>query len=162
MIFVTLGTQKFQMDRLLQEVDRLISEKKISDEVFAQIGYSTYLPKNFKYVKFLDDVNFQEYIENCDLLITHAGVGNIVNGLKLHKKIIVFPRLKRFNEHVDDHQLEIAEHFERKNFVLLCTSVSSLYFEISRSAEFPFQKYYINYGDFVFKLRNYFDEWGIR
>lgn len=150
------------MNRLLQEIDKLIDEGKISDEIFAQIGYSTYLPKNFKYTDFLDDAKFQKCIENCDLLITHAGVGNIINGLKLNKKIIVFPRLRKFNEHVDDHQLEIAEHFEKKKFVLLCTSVDNLFLKIVQSAEFPFQKYHINYDGFVFKLRKYLDEWGIK
>lgn len=162
MIFITLGTQKFQMDRLLQGIDSLISEEKITDEVIAQIGHSTYIPKNFKYTKFLDDIKFQECIENCDLLITHAGVGNIIKGLKLNKKIIVFPRLKKFNEHVDDHQLEIAEHFEKKKFVLLCTSVEDLHSEIIRSSDFRFQKYSINYDGFVFQLTNYLDEWGFK
>ena len=46
MIFVTLGSQKFQFNRLLIEIDRLIEEKYITDKVFAQIGYSDYKPKH--------------------------------------------------------------------------------------------------------------------
>ena len=49
MIFVTLGSQKFQFNRLLIEIDKLVDEGKITEEVFAQIGYSDYKPKNYKY-----------------------------------------------------------------------------------------------------------------
>ena len=42
MIFITLGSQKFQFNRLLKAVDDLIEHKKIQDEVFAQTGYSDY------------------------------------------------------------------------------------------------------------------------
>ena len=51
MIFITLGSQKFQFNRLLEEVDKLIEQGIITEEVFAQIGYSDYKPKNYKYNK---------------------------------------------------------------------------------------------------------------
>lgn len=49
MIFITLGSQKFQFNRLLQAVDQLIEKSVIEDEVFAQIGYSDYQPKHYAY-----------------------------------------------------------------------------------------------------------------
>ena len=42
MIFITLGSQKFQFNRLLRAVDELIEKGVIDDTVFAQIGYSDY------------------------------------------------------------------------------------------------------------------------
>ena len=45
MIFITLGSQKFQFNRLLKAVDELVAAGKIKDEVFAQIGYSDYKPR---------------------------------------------------------------------------------------------------------------------
>jgi UDP-N-acetylglucosamine transferase subunit ALG13 len=45
MIFVAVGTQKFQLNRLLKEIDDLISQGKLQDEVFAQTGHSDYIPK---------------------------------------------------------------------------------------------------------------------
>lgn len=162
MIFITLGTQKFQMDRLLREIDTLITENKISDDVFAQVGYSSYQPQNFKYAKFLDDTVFQQYIDQCDLLITHSGVGNIISGLKLQKKIIVFPRLRKFKEHVDDHQKEIANHFYEEGYVLLCTSTEHLHLAIRQSAEVTLRKYQTTNETFVFQLIKYMHEWGIQ
>ena len=49
MIFITLGSQKFQFNRLLKAIDKLIADGKITDEVFAQIGYSDYIPVHFQY-----------------------------------------------------------------------------------------------------------------
>ena len=47
MTFVTLGTQNFPFDRLLELVDRLIGDGILHGEVFAQSGCSTYAPKHF-------------------------------------------------------------------------------------------------------------------
>lgn len=49
-IFITLGSQKFQFNRLLKAVDELCENKEEKErEIFAQIGYSTYKPKHFEY-----------------------------------------------------------------------------------------------------------------
>lgn len=54
MIFVTLGSQKFQFNRLLQKIDELVKEEAIKEEIFAQIGYSDYKPENYQYKDFLN------------------------------------------------------------------------------------------------------------
>lgn len=58
MIFITLGSQKFQFDRLLKKVDRLIADGVIQEKVFAQIGASEYLPQSYTYERFLDRQRF--------------------------------------------------------------------------------------------------------
>lgn len=107
MIFITLGSQKFQFDRLLKEVDKLVGEQFINQEVFAQIGYSKYKPKNFAYKDFLDRSEFARMEEKSEIVITHGGTGAIIGALKKGKKVIAVPRLARFGEHVDDHQLQL-------------------------------------------------------
>ena len=57
----------------------------------------------------LDRDKFSELISQCDILITHGGVGSILTGLNNNKKVIAAPRLKKYNEHQNDHQLEIIE-----------------------------------------------------
>ena len=88
MIFVALGTQKFQFNRLLQMIDQLLVDGKITEPVFAQIGNSDYAPQNFQYASFLDKREFEEKIEECDVLITHSGVATIIAGLKNEKKVM--------------------------------------------------------------------------
>ena len=86
MIFVTLGSQKFQFDRLLQAVDKLQTD----DEIFAQIGYSEYRPKHYKYKKFLDRDEFAKAMDLSDVVITHGGTGAIISAVKKGKKLLQF------------------------------------------------------------------------
>lgn len=142
MIFIAVGTQKFQLNRLLKQIDQLIKDNKITgDNVFAQTGNSDYIPQNYKYAKFLGKEDFEKYIRECSLLITHSGVGTIITGMKYGKPVIVYPRLKKFNEHVDDHQLQIAEAFSKLNYVLMCNENDNLESLIDKSKTYKFEKY---------------------
>ena len=130
MIFITVGTQKFQFNRLLSEIDILIKEKLITNNIYAQIGYSTYVPTNFSYSKLIDADKMDDLIRNSDLVITHGGTSSIFHALKYKKKIIVVPRLAKFNEHVDDHQLEICRVLESQNYIRVVYNIEDLKTEI--------------------------------
>ena len=58
MIFVTLGSQKFQFDRLLKKLDELVECEIIKEDIYAQIGASTYEPLHFNFVRFMDRERF--------------------------------------------------------------------------------------------------------
>lgn len=142
MIFITLGTQKFQFDRLLQYVDQQIENGKIKEEVYAQIGNSTYIPKKYKYKEFMDKSEFEENIRKSSLVITHSGVGTIITALNMDKPIIVVPRLSKYNEHVDDHQLQIADSFSKKNFIISNgEDINNLITNIKKTKKMKFKKY---------------------
>ena len=57
-------------------------------------------------------------INDCNILITHGGVGSIISGLKKDKKVIAVPRLEKYKEHVNDHQLQIIENFNNKKYII--------------------------------------------
>lgn len=124
MIFVAVGTQKFQFDRLIEAIDKYA--EKNQEDIFGQIGASSYCPWNFEYQKFLDKEKFDLMLSNCDILITHGGVATIMEAVKLKKKIIVVPRLQMFGEHIDNHQLQIAESFDSCGYVYLCNEVNKI------------------------------------
>ncbi|MDN6733830.1 MAG: beta(1,3)galactosyltransferase EpsH, partial [Tetragenococcus koreensis] len=126
MIFVILGSQKFQFNRLLAIIDNLIEERVIEENVFAQIGSSTYKPKHFRYKRFLKHETFNQYVANSRVVVTHAGTGAIVNSLKEGKKVIAVPRLSQYKEHVDDHQVELATIFADKSYVLQANDKNDL------------------------------------
>lgn len=119
-IFVGVGSQKFQLNRLLKELDEFAKNMKGDVEIFAQTGYSTYVPKYYSYTQFLPQQEYIKYLSEADLLIIHAGVGTIMEGLNRRKKMIVYPRKVKYGEHVDDHQLDIAQEFGKKRYVLVC------------------------------------------
>lgn len=117
MIFITLGSQKFQFNRLLKAVDDLIENGIIQDEVFAQTGYSDYQPQRYKYSQFLDRNKFEEMEEKAEVMITHGGTGAIIGAVKKGKKVIAVPRLVKYGEHVDNHQMQIIKQFSEMNLI---------------------------------------------
>lgn len=117
MIFITVGSQKFQFNRLLKAVDDLVENGIVTDEVFAQSGYSDYQPKYYKYKKFLDREEFAEWEEQADIVITHGGTGAIIGAVKKGKKVIAVPRLAKYGEHVDDHQVQLIAQFREQNLI---------------------------------------------
>lgn len=126
MIFITLGSQKFQFNRLLKAVDELVVAGKIKDEVFAQIGYSDYKPTNYKYEQFLDREKFSQIMDKAEIVITHGGTGAIIGAVKKGKKVIAVPRLARYGEHVDDHQLQLVGQFKELNLICECQDCAKL------------------------------------
>lgn len=126
MIFVTLGTQHFQLDRLINEIDHLIKKGQLNaDEVFIQNGSS----KKSKYAHnypMMDENKFNSLISDCDVLISHGGTSSIIKGLKAGKKVIVVPRKKKYKEHVDDHQMQIARVFQEKNYIIVIDEIDEL------------------------------------
>ena len=153
MIFITVGTQKFQFNRLLRSIDSLIEKKVINDTIVCQSGYSTYVPKYYKTVKFLSAEQYGENIKQCSLLITHAGVGTILSAIKLSKPIIVISRLEKFEEHVDDHQLQIAEGFNKKKLVMSANAeIDSLSKAIRQVKTSDLETYKSNQAVFISKF----------
>lgn len=126
MIFVTLGSQKFQFNRLLKKIDELIADKIISEEVYAQIGYSDYQPLNYKFKHFYNRDEYSEMTEKCQLFITHGGTGAIVGAVKRGKKVIAVPRLERYGEHVDDHQMQLLKQFDGMGIISVCYDLCNL------------------------------------
>lgn len=155
MIFVTLGSQKFQFNRLLKELDRLVEEGKITEEVFAQVGYSDYKPKNYDYKEFLDREEFRKIINECDKVITHGGTGAIINAVKNGKKVIAIPRLSKFGEHVDDHQIQIVEEFNKMNFILSVKNINELGRLINELNNFKSKKYISNTKNIIDSIELY-------
>ena len=120
MIFITLGSQKFQFNRVLIKIDELVEKGLLKEQVFAQIGYSDYKPKFYEYKDFLDRQDFFKKMELSNIVITHGGTGAIIGALKKEKKVIAIPRLAKYGEHVDDHQIQIIEQFRELELIYAC------------------------------------------
>ncbi len=117
MIFLTVGTQ-FPFDRFVRAVDNIFDQGLIDEEIFAQIGETSYKPRNFESVVSLEKKVFDEHFKRASSVISHAGVGTITVALKHHKPLLVMPRLKRYREHVNDHQVATARKFEELGHIL--------------------------------------------
>lgn len=157
MIFVTLGSQKFQFNRLLKEIDRLIECGKITEKVFAQIGYSDYEPKNYSYKSFLDRAEFVDIMGKCDKVITHGGTGAIIGAVKQGKKVIAVPRMAKYGEHVDDHQLQIIDQFKEMNLIAGLDYIENLQIEIDEIEKKSFKKYKSNTNQIIASIVDFIE-----
>ena len=158
MIFITLGSQKFQFNRLLKKVDELITKDIIKDDVFAQIGESNYTPKNYAYKKFLSREEFEEKIKQCEMVITHGGTGAIIGAIKKGKKVISVPRLKKYGEHVDDHQLQLLEQFEELNLIWACSDTEELEKALKEIKKVRFKEYKSNTNIIIESIEGFLKE----
>ena len=145
MILVSVGSSDGNFDRLLKIIDELCEEKILNGkDVVAQIGKTVYTPKNYKSFELVGREDFQRYLESSEFIITHAGTGCVVPPLKMGKKIIVFPRLEKYNEHLDNHQLELAREFTSRGFVLSAQNKEELIDCINKVKKFQPNKFVSN------------------
>ena len=115
MIFVVVGTQE-PFDRLIRIIDEWSALSGYND-ITAQISAAKYFPKNFNWFDFTSPDVFDERFKEAELIISHAGMGTIISALQYSKPIIVMPRLAKFREHRNDHQLATAISFSKLNYV---------------------------------------------
>jgi UDP-N-acetylglucosamine transferase subunit ALG13 len=158
MIFVTLGSQKFQFDRLLRKIDELIENGIIKEPVFAQTGHSTYIPKHFESEAFMDRDTFAATMEKADTVITHAGTGAIIGAVKKGKKTIAVPRLAKYEEHVDDHQLQIVEQFTEMDLLEPCWDTEDLANAYARVREKTYTPYISNTYTIIADIEAYLEK----
>ena len=135
-IFVALGTHKQQFNRLLRALDDLAENKALDAEIFAQIGSSDYEPKNFPFKRFLNPKEYEQRMRNADIVISHAGAGSIITALKYEKPLVVVPRLKRFGEHTNDHQIDLAKALAERHKVLAVFDLKELPKAIEKAKHF--------------------------
>ena len=148
MIFVTLGTQDKQFKRLLDAVEVI----DVPEKIIAQVGSTDFYSEKIEIHKYLDNETFDKYMKEANVIITHAGVGTIIQGLKLGKKMIVAARLKEYNEHVNDHQLQILESFSNEGYILPLENFDDL--EILIKKNFTPKEFKSNQINFATKLEH--------
>lgn len=125
MIFVTVGNHNQGFDRLIKKMDEVAGV--IDEQVVMQVGYTTYKPVNAEYFSFVE--SFEEILRlnrEARVVISHAGAGSIVTALKEKTPVIVVPRLKKYNEHMNDHQLEIAKAMSENKNVITIYDINNL------------------------------------
>ncbi|XP_003703929.1 alg13 UDP-N-acetylglucosaminyltransferase subunit [Megachile rotundata] len=124
-VFVTVGTTKFDdliKTVLTSEILQALSLKGYN-EMILQIGKTVFVPDctlhygfvNIEYFNLC--FNIQEYVENADLIISHAGAGSILDALEKRKNLIVVTNQSL----MDNHQLELAEQLYKDEHLYYCT-----------------------------------------
>jgi anti-anti-sigma factor len=125
MILVTVGTEQYPFNSLMDWISLLMKEGIIDEEVIIQYGASTRLPDDVRISKIIPETQFKELVEQSSAVIAHCGEGSTLLLEEFDKPYILVPRTVKFHEHVDDHQLEMAEDLENQG-VLIARSPADL------------------------------------
>lgn len=155
MIFVILGTQDKGFDRMLKEIDELIKDGIITNKVIVQAGCTDFKSNEMDIIDYLPMQQFNKYIEAADIIITHGGVGSILDAIKHHKKVIAVPRLEKYHEHVNNHQIEIVEEFDRLGYIMDCGNLKRLGNKLIEIEKFNPKPFVSNNKNFISKLEEY-------
>lgn len=158
MIVVLLGTQNNSFHRLLEEVQKNIDNGNIKEEVIVQKGYTKFESENMTIYDRLPSDEINELIDKADLIITHGGVGSIVTSIKKGKKVIAVPRLKKYKEHVNDHQLDIIKSFRDTGYIIGLDSVEELSEAIKNINKFKPNKFVQDTGNIIKIVENFIDK----
>lgn len=118
MIYITLGTQGRDFSRCLKMVEELIKAREIKDEIIAQVGATKYRPHGIKCFEFVNENDYQKYVQEADVIITHAGSGALFSCIKKGKKAIAVARLAEFGEMIDNHQTELIGKLTKDGYIL--------------------------------------------
>lgn len=151
---VTVGSTNFKFDRLFTIIDELIEEGVLSaEEVICQTGVKSYQIKNYENFEFVTNEEMNKLQQEAKVVICHAGTGTVTGSLSKGKKVIVFPRLKKFNEHESDNQLELATAFRDAGYTLFATDKEGLKLAIQKIDDFEPKKFVSNNKNFLSILR---------
>lgn len=144
MIFVTLGTQDKPFNRLLEAIKEQIDKRNIKEKVIIQAGCTKF---KCDYMEIFDLVpmdDFDKYMQEASLIITHGGVGSIINGLNKNKTVIAVPRLAKYGEHVNDHQVQIVENFDKEGYIIGIENLDNLSDALKKAKKFKPKKFKSN------------------
>lgn len=117
MIFTTVGMHHQGFDRLISAMDELAAE--INEEIIMQIGAAAHEPANAKWFRFADSERVDALMAAARVVVAHAGAGTIIGAFRHRRPVVVVPRRAAFNEHVDDHQLDLAQALASEGKVAL-------------------------------------------
>lgn len=158
MILVVLGTFELPFDRLLKEIDKQIVAGNIKEEVLVQAGHTKYHSKNMQFFDFTTYEQMGKLYRDASFIITHGGTGSITMGMKLGKKVIAVPRLVKYGEHNDNHQLEIVKQFHQTGHILYWNEPMDLAEVLSKIETFKPTQFVSGNKNILSLIKGFIDE----
>lgn len=139
-LLFTAGTQ-FDFPRLQQAVEH-VARQRPQWQLSFQAGPGARLEGLVEWPNLLaqplfPSAEFQALFEAANLVVTHAGMGNIIACLEAGKPLMLLPRRSNLGEHRNNHQLDTADAFLRMYNVPAFDSVASLVSAIVEPCRWP-------------------------
>ena len=152
-IFVPLGTQKFPFERIILALNKLVEKGAYKKEEILMQSTLTPIEPLFKYVDLITQEQFSSYMKEAEIIITHSGVNSIISAMNMNKPLIICPRFKRFGEHVDNHQDEIATLMQEKYDILVCRDMNDLEQLIKMAPNHSYKPWSSNKEDLIHTIK---------
>lgn len=155
MIFVILGTQDKEFTRLVKEIENLKKDEIIKEKVVIQAGITKYKSDFIEVIDYLSMEEFEKYIKKAKFIITHGGVGSILDAIKHNKKVIAVPRLEKYDEHDNNHQIQIVEKFAELGYIIDAGNLKRLGNKILEIEKFKPKKFVSNNSKMIKLIEDY-------
>lgn len=110
MIFVTVGTDVHGFERLVATMDQIADT--LEDDVVIQLGETDYRPDHAESFRFTSPDEIDRLYGDAAVVVAHAGAGTVIEIVSRGKPAVIVPRRAEYDEHVDDHQFELATAIE--------------------------------------------------
>ena len=131
--FITVGNGEKPFIRLFNQLENLF--ELMPQPVIAQCGNTEFKSQKIKTYKFIELGKFKKYISKSKLVICHAGMGTMMQAIQLNKIPVCVPRLKKYDEIINDHQVNIAKALGEQKKIIYVKNLSRIGFYIKKSLE---------------------------
>jgi beta-1,4-N-acetylglucosaminyltransferase len=121
MIFATVGSTQIPFTRFIRALEGLPG-----DQLLVQHGPVPPPAGAARASAFMQFPEMIESMEAADVVVCHAGAGSILCALRTGHTPVVVPRLKRFQETVDDHQVEFSRALASEGKVIAVEDLGQL------------------------------------
>ena len=157
-LFVPLGTQKFQFNRLIKALNALVEKGVFKPEEIVMQSSLYEVEPMFTHYELIPASKFEELIETAELVLTHSGVNSIISCMKRKKPLIIVPRLKKYGEHVDNHQVEIAQLMKQKFDVIVVEDMKDLEGAIKEAKNHVYKQWVSHNSELVRAIKDIVDK----
>jgi UDP-N-acetylglucosamine transferase subunit ALG13 len=98
---------------------------RIDEEVVMQIGRTKYEPQNARYFDFIGENEFKRHCREARIVVSH-GAMVMMDAIEQRTPVIAVPRLKKYREHIDDHQVYIVQELEKQGKIKAVYDINNL------------------------------------
>lgn len=162
MIIALVGTQDKPFHRMLEYILKAVDENILTknEKIYVQMGQTKVEKENIEKYKnvevfeFKKEEEIQKLVEESEYIITHAGAGIMNMAVKKNKRMIIIPRLEKYKEHVNDHQIQLASNFTDQGYGILVKDYKEFVDAVKNIKKIKLKEYKSNTEEFCKKLDN--------
>jgi len=133
MIFVTVGTAHF--NPLIQKMDELVEQNHFGEQVVGQIGRGSYIPKHFRYFRFLKSLN--SAYENASIIVSTGGAGTTIECVTRGLRLVVVENTTL----MEGHQAQLLTEMANRGHLVWCKDLDDIASSIDEARNRTFTKF---------------------